>query len=185
MYKTRKRLVFLAVNAAILILFIVVSSMLMPEDIAGHSFALLISIPATVFVLLLLGGDAVRDMIGSRMHQQTFEKSETRYLTRFTNRLRFCYSLDDLYKAFADILENEAGCSVLFIDREKNYVLYNSPDRFASSSEVRDALERNFPLSWPEGTYLLDDSLGIVSSTKDARGFFFVCGTQQLFIFCR
>ncbi|MBM7023554.1 PP2C family protein-serine/threonine phosphatase [Treponema sp. Marseille-Q4523] len=185
MYKTRKRIVFFTLNAAILILFIVVSSMLMPEDIAGHSFALLISIPATVFVLLLLGGDAVRDMIGSRIHQRIFEKSETRYLTRFTNRLRFCYSFDDLYKVFADILENEAGCSVLFIDREKNYVLYNSPDRFASSSEVRDVLERNFPLSWPEGIYLLDDSLGIVSSVKEARGFFFVCGTQQLFIFCR
>jgi len=185
MYKTRKRIVFLAVNAAILILFIVVSSMLMPRESAGHSFLLLISIPATVFVLLLLGGDAIRTMVDNRMYQRVFEKSETRYLTHFTNRLRFCYSLDDLYKVFADILENEAGCSVLFIDRKKNYVLYNSPDRFASSSEVRDVLERNFPLSWPEGIYLLDDSLGIVSSVKEARGFFFVCGTQQLFIFCR
>ena len=163
MYKTRKRIVFLTVNAAILILFIVVSSMLVPEEIAGHSFFLRISIPTTVFVLLLIGGDAVRDMIGSRIHQRIFEKSETRYLTHFTNRLRFCYSLDDLYKVFADILENEAGCSVLFIDRKKNYVLYNSPDRFASSQEVRDVLARNFPLSWPTGTYLLDDSLGIVS----------------------
>ena len=180
MYKTRKRIVFLTVNAAILILFIVVSSML-----AGHSFFLRISIPTTVFVLLLIGGDAVRDMIGSRIHQRIFEKSETRYLTHFTNRLRFCYSLDDLYKVFADILENEAGCSVLFIDRKKNYVLYNSPDRFASSQEVRDVLARNFPLSWPTGTYLLDDLLGIVSSAKTARGFFFVCGDQQLFIFCR
>ena len=32
---------------------------------------------------------------------------------------------------------------------------------------------------------MLDDSLGIVSSAKTARGFFFVCGDQQLFIFCR
>ena len=64
MYKTRKRIVFLTVNAAILILFIVVSSMLVPEEIAGHSFFLRISIPTTVFVLLLIGGDAVRDMIG-------------------------------------------------------------------------------------------------------------------------
>ena len=185
MYKTRKRIIFLTVNAVILILFIVISWMLMPQTLSGHSFLLLISIPTAVFVLLLLGGDSVRAMLDGRLYRRIFEKGETRYLTRFTNRLRFCYSLDDLYKVFAEILENEAGCSVLFIDREKNYILYNSPDRFASSQEVRDVLARNFPVSWPEGTYLLDDSLGIVSNSKDARGFFFVCGKQHLFIFCR
>ena len=185
MYKTRKRLIFLSVNAAILILFIGISTMLMPSRIKEYSFFLLISIPSVIFVLLLIGGDFVRSVLDARLHRKIFEKGETRYLTRFINRLRFCYSLDDLYKVFADILEREAGCSVLFIDREKNYILYNSPDRLTSSQSVRDTLERNFPLSWPEGFYLIDDSFGIISHSKDARGFFFVCGKQHLFIFCR
>ena len=185
MYKTRKRLIFLSVNAAILILFIGISTMLLPSRIKEYSFFLLISIPSVIFVLLLIGGEFVRSVLDARLHRKIFEKGETRYLTRFINRLRFCYSLDDLYKVFADILEREAGCSVLFIDREKNYILYNSPDRLTSSQSVRDTLERNFPLSWPEGFYLIDDSFGIISHSKDARGFFFVCGKQHLFIFCR
>ena len=120
MYRTRKRLIFLSVNAAILILFIVMSSMLMPVRISGYSFYLLLSIPSVVFVLLLVGGDSMRSMLDARLRYEIFEKGETRYLTRFINRLRFCYSLDDLYKVFAAVLEKEAGCSVLFIDREKN-----------------------------------------------------------------
>ena len=119
MYKTRKRLIFLSVNAAILILFIVISTMLMPERIKEYSFFLLISIPSVIFVLLLIGGEFVRSVLDARLHRKIFEKGETRYLTRFINRLRFCYSLDDLYKVFADVLEKEAGCSVLFVDREK------------------------------------------------------------------
>ena len=82
MYKTRKRLIFLSVNAAILILFIVISTMLMPERIKEYSFSLLISIPSVIFVLLLIGGDTVRSALDKRLRRKIFEKGETRYLTQ-------------------------------------------------------------------------------------------------------
>src|SRR5574344_110958 len=128
MYKTRKKVIFLAVDAVILVLFVFLSMILLPSRLKDHSFILLGAVPAAVFIILLIDGEAVRNAVTSMVYSRIFDAGETKYLTQFINRLRFCYSLDDLSKAVSDVLELVSDCSVMFVDCEKNYILYNSPE---------------------------------------------------------
>src|SRR5574344_1961733 len=185
MYKTRKKVIFLAVDAVILVLFVFLSMILLPSRLKDHSFILLGAVPAAVFIILLIDGEAVRNAVTSMVYSRIFDAGETKFLTQFINRLRFCYSLDDLSKAVSDVLELVSDCSVIFVDCEKNYILYNSPNRIASSHKVRDKLALNFPASWEDGIFFLDDSYGIVSSYKNARGFFLSYQKQHFYVFCR
>jgi serine phosphatase RsbU (regulator of sigma subunit) len=185
MYKTRKKIIFLSVNAAILVLFIILSMLLVPNSLKDRSLLVLAGVPAVILVMLLIDGDIVQKVLRTHLQTVVFDKSETRFLIEFINKLRFCYSLDDFYKAIAETLESKADCSILFVDCEKNYILYNSPDRISSSNTVREKLSRNFPLSWEKGTYFIDDSFGVISSYKEARGFFLSSENQHFYVFCR
>jgi Serine phosphatase RsbU, regulator of sigma subunit len=185
MYKIRKKIIFISVYAVVLVLFIVLSMVLIPNSLKDRSLIILAGVPAVILIILLIDGDVIRKVLRNSLRRQVFDKSETRYLVDFINRLRFCYSLDDFYKAIAESLETVADCSVLFVDCEKNYILYNSPNRISASFKVRDKLALNFPVTWDEGTYFIDDSLGVVSSYKEARGFFISSDKQHFYVFCR
>lgn len=185
MYKIRKKIILISVYAVVLVLFVALSMILVPASLRDRSALVLAGVPAVLFIVLLIDGDIVRRTLRNYLRRQVFDKSETHYLVDFINKLRFCYSLDDFYKAIAETLESAADCSVLFVDCEKNYILYNSPNRISSSVKVRDKLALNFPAAWNDGTYFIDDSLGVVSSYKDARGFFLSSDKQHFYIFCR
>ncbi|MBP3709198.1 MAG: serine/threonine-protein phosphatase [Treponema sp.] len=185
MYKTRKQIFSLALNSIILVLYIVLVTTFVPKTITRQNALTITIVPVIVFILLLVFFDFIRQLFKKAAYNATFEKSETQYLVQFTNRVRFCYSLDDFYKAIADILEDKADCSVLFIDREKNYVLYNSPDRIASSTDVRFTLALNFPATQQDGVYFIDDSFNIARNRKHARGFFVAAAKLHLYVFCR
>ena len=185
MYKIRKKVIIISVYAVVLVLFAAVSMILVPDSLTDRAFSILAGVPAVVLIILLINGDVVRKSLRDHLRRQVFDKSETHYLVDFINKLRFCYSLDDFYKAIADSLESIADCSILFVDCEKNYILYNSPNRISSSVKVRDKLALNFPVTWDNGTYFIDDSLGVVSSYKDARGFFISSDKQHFYVFCR
>lgn len=185
MYKTREKWVLVSVNAVVLALFMVFSMLLVPANLGNVPVAVSLGIPAVLFSMLLLDSIMVRHVINSKIRHQMLESGETQLLTQFINRLRFCYSLDDFYATIADILEVQADCSVLFIDSEKNYVLYNSPDRLTTEKATRDKLSMYYPSSWEDGLFFMDDSFGIISSYKDARGFFLSSNKQHLYVFCR
>ncbi|MCK9170395.1 MAG: SpoIIE family protein phosphatase [Treponema sp.] len=185
MYKIRKKVIIISVYAVVLVLFAVLSMILVPDSLTDRSVSILVGVPAVILIILLINGDVIRGSLRNYLRRQVFDKSETHYLVDFINKLRFCYSLDDFYKAIADSLEIIADCSVLFVDCEKNYILYNSPNRISSSIKVRDKLALNFPVTWGNGTYFIDDSLGIVSSYKVARGFFISSDKQHFYVFCR
>lgn len=185
MYKSRKRAITLAVDAAILGLFLLVSLNLLPAGMGSLPRALLGLVAAIVFVILLTEGDAARKYLQKKAREQVFQKSETGFLTRFIDRLRFCYSLDDFYQAIGDILEKEADCSALFVDHGKNYILYNSPNRISTSKKIRDRLELNYPASWSDGVSFFDDHLGITTTYKKARGFLVASSGMHLYVFCR
>ncbi|MBQ9495099.1 MAG: serine/threonine-protein phosphatase [Treponema sp.] len=184
MYKTRKRVFSLILNSVVLVLFIVLSVAFVPTTI-DRSFFALTSIPAVIFVMLCSGSDILKQQYERRLYIDVFEHTETQYLMQFIARLRFCYSLEDFYKTIGDIFEDKADCSVMFVDREKNYVLYNSPSSITTSLNVHLTLAMNFPASWKEGVFFFDESFGLISSYKNARGFFFSANKQHLYIFCR
>lgn len=185
MYKTQRKAIFVAMDAVVLIMFIVMMACLVPPIKEGAASIVSCAVPAVIFLLLAVFGDRAFNALDKKLHREVFDIKETSYLAEFNNALRFCYSLDDFYRAIGEILEEKGDCAVLFIDRERNYVLYNSPSKICTSKRVRDKLDLNFPLSWDEGAFFFDDEFGIVTSYKEARGFFLSAAGRHLYVFCR
>jgi serine phosphatase RsbU (regulator of sigma subunit) len=184
MYKARRRLALIAVNSGLAVAFVLLSLFLFPQVKTTNS-SLPVIVSGTLFFLLLLGGTAVYSSALSIIEKKSLESGDTALLSRFIDKLRFCYSLDDFYGVLARLLEEDAGCSVLYVDRSNNYVLYNSPDRLTCSKDTMDKLAMNFPVSWAPGVYFLGNEFGLVSSVRSARGFLMANGNLQLYIFCR
>lgn len=186
MYQTRKKIVYLVIDVVVLLLSVMLSIILLSTaSESSVSPVVTIGIPALIFVCILLAGTLIRKSINRNLRKKLIESGNTKLFGDFIDKLRFCYSLDDLYQEIQDILELKADCAVLFVDCEKNYVLYNSPDRISSYYTVRDKLALNFPSSWEDGVFFLGDNLGIVSSYKEARGFFLSFNQKHFYVFCR
>ncbi|MCR4899868.1 MAG: SpoIIE family protein phosphatase [Treponema sp.] len=184
MYKTRKQIVTISVYSLAVILFTVVSLFLIPEKTEAtpsiHSFLIVgVFFWAITFLCVRLKAALV-----AKVHHDTLEKGETMIIKKFMDRLRFCYTLEDFYAAIADLLERRGDCSVLLIDRIKNYTLYNSPNRITASDSTREKMCQNFEVDWKDGFYYFDRHLGVTSKIKKSRGFFLCSQKQHMFVFC-
>lgn len=187
MYKTKRRFAILATDALLLVLFIFLSVGIVPKYVPGRSYSSIFSwICATaIFFALMLIIRKFSSYLIDLFYKNSLFKGETAFMTEFAEKLRFCYSLDDFYGIIAEVLEKKADCSVLFVEREKNYVLYNSPNRLTSESETLNTLDMNFPSGWKNGISFLGDNFGIVSDMEKSRGFFFVYDDKHFYVFCR
>jgi len=189
MYKARRRIVLLVTDVVITALLICLSIFIIPP-VTGKSptegaavFAW--TLDAILLCTLLIIGQQITNKANASIEQTALYSGETALLSEFIERIRFCYSLDDFYAIVADVLENKADCSVLYIDCEKNYVLYNSPDKITCDKETMDTLAQNFPLSWKSGFFFIGENLGIVTNAKTARGFFLSNNGHHMYVFCR
>lgn len=185
MYKTKRRVIYFIINAAVLLLSVIVSILIVLKGRDSRSIFVYFGIPAVIFLSFLVAGSSIRRHADNFLRVKNLESGYTAYINKFIDALRFCYSFDDFYKQISEILELQADCAVLFIDREKNYVLYNSPDRISSYYTTRDVLSNNFPAGWKDGFYYLGNKYGIVSSYRQARGFFICYQGKQFFVFNR
>ena len=140
MYKTRKIAVIITINVLTVVCFIWACLLLLPiKKVEGYS-AITLIVTFIVFFAAVFWGNRFRSYLLSRVRKETLESGETVILNEFINRLRFCYSLDDFYVVIGDVLEKQGDCSVLLVDRTKNYILYNSPNRTSTSETVRNKL---------------------------------------------
>ena len=181
MYKAQRRLVVFGVNVITGILFVLLSLLLLPEG----SFLSALIIGIIVFVIMQIVGAQVTNSLVTKVKSRAMNTKETALITSFINKLRFSYTVDDLIDAIHTELEDKGDCSVLYVDRENNYVIYNSPDRLTCSDNTTRVLELNYSERWDDGIFFIDGEFGIVSSIKDARGFFLVYGKKHLYVFCR
>ena len=188
MYKARRRITLLSVYIAIAVIFILLAVFLVPRSQSRYSFQssfFPLSVATVLFFLVLIVGSVLYSVLRVRIEQHSLHSGETLILATFIDRLRFCYSLEDFTNAVASILEQQGDCSVLYLDRKTNYVLYNSPDRLTSSPATLESIKQKFSENWKDGVYFLGDELGIVSKLRKSRGFFFAVNGQYLFVFCR
>ncbi|MCR5606508.1 MAG: SpoIIE family protein phosphatase [Treponema sp.] len=187
MYKARRRSVLVVTSIFIIFSFIVLSLSLVPPlpSIYSYDFNFTCLLTTALFCVLQFVGGMVTSTADSKLEDLALHTKETALLSEFIDKLHFCYSLDDFYEALGSILEEKADCSVFYIDRIKNYVLYNSPNRLTISKETMFTLELNFSADWAPGYYFLGDNFGVVSSHKKARGILLVNNNCHLFIFCR
>ena len=181
MFKARRRIIVFASNILIGLVCVFLTMMLVPKT----EFGLSVGISCIIFTVLLLVSVKLSNNAIERVKDKILTTKETGLLTKFIERLRFAYTVDDFIEAIRDVLEDEADCSVLYVDSETNYIIYNSPDRLTASEETSNTLEMYFPESWGDGVFFLGDGLGVVSNLRNARGFFLSSGKKHLYVFCR
>ena len=181
MYKARRRIIVFTSNILIGFLAIYLAVKLVPQG--NELFAAIIA--GIVFTTLVLISVKIADSGVDKVRMNVLTTHETGLLNRFVERLRFSYTADDFIEAIHDVLEDEADCSVLYVDSTTNYIIYNSPDRISASESTFTKFELNFPESWKDGVYFLGDNFGIVSKIRDARGFFMVSEKKHFYVFCR
>ena len=178
-----------AIYLAVAVSFILLALYLVPlqKENAFSRYPNLFPMAVTgiLFCLLLFVGSSIYANFRVWLGKRTLTTGETALLNTFVNKLRFCYSLEDFTTLISEQLEQIGDCSVLYIDRETNYVLYNSPSRLTSDPETAAALRMNFSADWAEGLFFLGSDMGVVSTQKRARGFFLSGDRQHLFVFCR
>ncbi len=185
MYKTRKRLSLIAENILIIIVYALLIIALLPDRDSKNGLVSSFLVASVFFVIIAYAANMLRQFILNKVRKTTLEAGETLILNSFIDKLRFCYTLDDFYNALSENLEKQADCSVILVDRSKNYVLYNSPNRLTSSESVRDKLFQNFPDNWVDSFNFFDRHTGVTTNHKRARGFFIVYQQIHLYVFCR
>lgn len=189
MYKTQRRIALVVINIIAVIIFVFMAVNLAPQtkltDYRTYSNIFPIIVTAVLFVILLFTSLTIYENARGRIEKHSMETGATVFFTRFIERLRFCYSLEDFYAAISEILEVEADCSVLYIDRNANYILYNSPNKFTNDPNVFTKLEQNYNVNWHDPINFLGDNLGLVTSRKKARGFFFASDGEHFYVFNR
>ena len=185
MLKTKKRNAVIMSNFLAVFLFLLVSYFVLPQRTSGIGMFYFVILEFTLLLFSLIIGNTFANSLSKRFEYYTLKKTETAYVQDFIDALRFCYSLDDFYEVVKNVLERKADCSVLYIDSEKDYVLYSSTDILTSDKNTVNTLNMNFPKTWEDGIHFIGDKLGIVSSYKAARGFFLCANKHHFFIFCR
>ncbi len=185
MYKAQKKIVLVLVNIFAIISFILISLFLLPKKTAGLFSIYTFLVVLIVFLVVVFWGNRIRAYLISYVRKHTLESGETIILNNFIDRLRFCYTLDDFYSAIGDILEKQGDCSVLLVDRVKNYTLYNSPNRLSTSEEVKNKLDSHFTDTWQDGFFYFDRHIGVTTNYRKSRGFFMCYDNQHLYVFCR
>ena len=181
MIQSRKRLAKLAIDAFVGLAFSFFMFIIMSQfEFTGRFVS-----AAIMFFIAATSSSLVTQGVWARLEHQTFKVKDSRLMVRFIDRLRFSYTIEDLIDSIQSVLEHEADSSVLYVNSENTYVIYNSPTRIATAPETLEVLSRNFPENWPEGFYLIDEELGLVSEFQNARGFFLVYGKLHFYVLCR
>ncbi|MBQ0040169.1 MAG: SpoIIE family protein phosphatase [Treponema sp.] len=187
MYKTKKRVVKTITAIIVLVVLALLIRVVSPYVSDKRPYAAVYPFLTACFVFCVINIVVSKLQISflDYVRDRELFTEETGILNEFITRMRFCYSLDDFYEAIGSVLEMKGDCSVMLVDREKNYVLYNSPDRLSCSSNTMRILEQNYPVDWKNGYFFIGDEFGIVSSYKQSRGFFLSQNKIHLYVFCR
>ena len=129
MFKARRRIIVFASNIFIGLVCVFLTMFLVPKT----EFGLSVGISGIIFTVLLLVSVKLSNNAIERVKNKILTTHETGLLTKFIERLRFAYTVDDFIEAIHDVLEDEADCSVLYVDSETNYIIYG----FSEIQQVR------------------------------------------------
>lgn len=187
MYKTKKKIVQTTSVILVMAMIVVMILAVTPYVNVKRPFASLFPFFTACLVFSVINVALIKyhDIVLGFFRKKELFTKETGILNEFIERIRFCYSLDDFFEAIGSVLEMKGDCSVLLVDREKNYVLYNSPDRISCSQTTMRTLELNYPADWKDGYYFIGDEFGIVTNYSQSRGFILSKNKIHLYVFCR
>ncbi|MCQ2249049.1 MAG: SpoIIE family protein phosphatase [Treponema sp.] len=187
MYKTKKRIIasFFGILMLAILGFILLKISSFVDSVRAYRVVFPLFTACIVFSLLYTVAARIQENILASIKHKELYTGETGILNEFIDRIRVCYSLDDFYEAVGSVLEVKGDCSVLLVDSETNYVLYNSPDRLSCSEKTMNTLALNYPADWKDGYYFMGNEFGMVSKYSASRGFILVFNKIHMYVFCR
>ncbi len=150
-----------------------------PELTLMHRFYLGVA----VFIIVSIFAGSIIKSASKKVEKKEFAKAKTKIFVNFLNRLRFCYTPENLVDAIVEELEFSGDCSVMSIDPKENIVLNNSPARFVSNSETFNSF-KSISNELMTGIYFLDCDMKITVQKK-ARFVAVILDKIQFFIVCR
>jgi len=127
--------------------------------------------------------------LSRKVRERVYKETETALFAAFINRLRFCYTRENLIEAVQQELEYKADCSVLLTNTDTDLVVYSSTSAYVSDPDVYEKLAHRFSADWldhwGENIYLLDSDMQMTSDRKQARGLVIAYSSARFFIICR
>ena len=142
-----------------------------------------------VFIIMSLFSSLLTAYIVHKAQARAYREAETALFDALINRLRFCYTRENLIETIQQELEYKADCSALLINTDTNLVIYNSASAYVSDPDVYAKLIHRFSSEWLshwEGNiYFLDSDMQMISDRKKARGLLIAYGPIRFFIMCR
>lgn len=184
MYRSEKKCYYRLMNVLALFAAVAFEAALLSIN-KKHDAAAALPIAFLVFFTFTRAAVSMKRTLKDTLVKKHLYGGRTRVMMDFVERLRSCYTFEDLAKASEDILELQADSTVLFINKIDGAVLYNSPGRMSSKTETLNTLAKNYSYKWKDGFYFMSDTLGLASSSKNARGFFMAYKKKHFYVFNR
>lgn len=172
------------VNVFTLSATVILEILLLSADVKRHFVAAAL-ITFFCFLTFSKASFNLKTFLKGKLVKKRLYGGRTRVMMDFVERLRSCYTYEDLAKASEEILELEADSTVLFVNKEDGAVLYNSPGKMSSKKETLHALSQNYSYKWKDGFYFMSETLGLSSGYKSARGFFLAYKKKHFYVFNR
>lgn len=147
----------------------------------GFAFAL--------FVVASLVASLATAFLKNKVHTIVYSGTETALFNDFINKLRFCYTRENLIETIQQDLEYKADCSVLLTNTDTSLVIYNSASVYVSDPDVYEKLVHRFSQNWlehwKEDIYFLDSDMQMTTDRRQARALLIAYGSTRFFIICR
>jgi len=151
--------------------------------VTRFGFAFIIFAIASIIVSLGIG------FLSRKVRESVYKETETALFDSFINRMRFCYTRENLIEAIQQELEYKADCSVLLTNTDTDLVIYNSTSAYVSEPDVYAKLAHRFSpewlYHWGDNLYFLDSDMQMTSKRKKARAVLIAYGSTRFFIICR
>lgn len=135
-----------------------------------------------LFLMESLFASILMTYFSKRISAREYNRTYTKLFADFLERLRFCYTHENLIDAVRDNLEIAANCSVIIFNSEDT-VVYNSSAVFVSMSETFIKFKEACS-DLKDGVYFFDDNFKF-SGRKKARLVIFIRGDIRFCIVCR
>ncbi len=183
---SRRRLLIILTTYSISFFFAILIAMVFSSNVdkGYESIPVMIFSNIIIFSLSFFGAGKFSDFWSKYLHSKDINTGLTYIITSFLDDIRNAYSINEMVNSIQINLEKKGDCSVLLIDSEKDYVIYNSPSNITQDEKLYSVLSRNFSRLHVDGCYFFDQDLGLLSDSNNARGFFIVFNSIKLFVFC-
>ena len=124
MFKARRRIYLTLIYIFLALIFLSLAVYLVPQtkinDFVDYSNTFPTAVTAVLFCVLIMVASTMYTMIRLHLEKTTMRRGATAFMSEFVDKLRLCYSMEDFYNLIASVLELNADCSVLYINKITN-----------------------------------------------------------------